>query len=184
MAHLWVTQNKDGSITWAIAPLKGSEIFELGQDHMLPLVGRQNRHGKSVRPVVQRGRIGEAETWVLISPPGVSALVNGTPVLPGIKVLADRDEIRIAGTSNRLFYSTERLARVEPFPGCGQPMSCQRCKQPITKGSPVVRCPQPRCQVLHHQSEELNCWTYSDRCSNCDQPTELDAGYRWTPEGL
>lgn len=184
MAHLWVTQNKEHALTWAIAPLEGSEIFELGHDDMLPVVGRRHRHGKSVRPAIQRCQTGEAETWVLINPPGVPALVNGIPTFAGIKELVDKDEIRIAGTSNRFFYSTERIARVEPFPGCEQPVLCQRCKQPITKGSPVVRCPQPRCQVLHHQSEGLNCWTYSDRCSNCDQPTALNAGYRWTPEGL
>ena len=48
----------------------------------------------------------------------------------------------------------------------------------------LVTCPQ--CGVWHHQRETdaLRCWTYSPHCAMCDQPTDLSAGYRWTPQGL
>ena len=40
--------------------------------------------------------------------------VNGLPLALGIRALNDRDEI-VAGV-HRMFFSTEELARVMPFP--------------------------------------------------------------------
>jgi len=93
------------------------------------------------------------------SAPGVA--VNGVPLQARIRVLADRDEIRVAGLG-RVFFSTEQLACVAPFTGADTPTFCPRCKQAVTAGSPVVRC--PTCERWYHQSEEYPCWTYTDRC--------------------
>lgn len=118
--------------------------------------------------------------WVLVSAGKAGVRINGMPVFMGIRVLQDQDEICVAG--ERVFFSTERLAHVDAFPGDESPIFCPRCKQLIPRGSPVVRCPQ--CQVFHHQSEELPCWTYSNTCALCGQSTTLDASYRFTPEDL
>jgi hypothetical protein len=120
----------------------------------------------------------DGEAWIILGSAAVR--VNGEPLDVGIRVLRDRDELR-AG-DRRAFFSTESLAKIVPFPGGERPTFCPRSRLEITPGSPAVACPQ--CKVWHHQSEELPCWTYSERCATCDQSTALDAGFRWTPECL
>ncbi len=178
MAHLW-TQDPDGS--WVLSALAGSE-FMLTGDAALPLrIGSTQQEREEHEAILLRRQDTTAEAWVLMASPRSNVRINGTPVAPlGIRVLMDRDEICVNGT--RLFFSTEKLARVEPFPGAHQPVSCPRCKQEIFKDTLAVQCPQ--CGVWHHQTDDLPCWTYSERCALCDQPTALDAGFRWTPEEL
>ena len=184
MAILWVKSERGGEPAWAIAPLDGGDLFELRTDIQASPVRRIRKlTSRSKGAVLRRtGAVKSRDTWVLLSPQCVSMLVNGEPVLTGIRVLRNKDEIRIAGTGRRFYYSTERLARVETFADSERAVFCPRCKREITKGSEAVRCPQ--CQVWHHQSEPLDCWTYSSSCSLCDQPTGLDTGYRWTPEAI
>ena len=98
-----------------------------------------------------------------------------------MRVVSDRDEIRIAGKRS-LYFSTESLARVEEFSSTGQTLFCPRCKQEIELGSGAVKCPS--CGVWHHQTDELNCWSYSEVCALCTQSTDLDAWFQWTPEDL
>lgn len=177
MAHLWV---RDVSEWVGVAmPLDG-EAFSLTADPLWPV--RHGKDGSEGSAVILRRQGPDGEAWVLMTPMETSVRVNRDRILLGIRVLTDRDEIWVTGMG-RMFFSTERLACVEPFPGAaGQPIFCPRCKQEIGRGCPAVRCPQ--CRVWHHQSEDLPCWTYSERCALCDQPTELEAGYRWTPEEL
>ena len=118
------------------------------------------------------------EDWLLVGTPAVR--VNGVPLDAGIRVLDDRDELRT--DDDRTFFSTESLAAIAPFPGDERATFCPRCKLEIAPGSPAVRC--PHCGVWHHQSDELPCWMYAEHCTMCDQPTALDAGFRWTPEEL
>jgi hypothetical protein len=116
---------------------------------------------------------------VIIGPAAVR--VNGEPLATGIRVLRDRDELCIE--TARHFFSTEELAAVTTAPEFASPTKCPRCTIPIPSGSPVVRCPQ--CKLFHHQNPpEKPCWTYAPRCANCDQPTALDAGYRFRPESV
>ena len=83
---------------------------------------------------------------------------------------------------NTFFFSTESLTRVEPLPE-DVFATCPRCKQAIPPGSMAVRCPS--CGVWHDQRDEKPCWTYAERCAACqNQPTALDADFRWTPEDL
>jgi hypothetical protein len=125
-----------------------------------------------------RSAAAERESWVLVGPPAVR--VHGSPLAAGIRVLRDRDELRVDG--GRTFFSAESLAAVMPFPGGAKATFCPRCKLEIVPGSPAVRCPQ--CGVFHHQSDEFPCWNYAAHCTMCDQPTALDAGFRWVPEEL
>jgi hypothetical protein len=117
--------------------------------------------------------------------PASDVHVNGRKTHLGIRVLRDRDEIRLGG--DRIYFSTERTAHVESFAGDAGSAACPRCQQPLTDGAAVVRCPQ--CSAAHHQDENLPCWCGYEKepfetCALCDQPAGLDRGYRWTPEGL
>ena len=120
------------------------------------------------------------DTWTLLALPW-AVTVNGLPVPEGLRVLQDRDEIRIAGFE-RVFFSTERLAAIEPCLSSNSPLMCPRCRQELVAGTPAVCC--PACGVWHHQADGLECWTYAERCALCAHSTALDTGYQWTPEEL
>lgn len=118
------------------------------------------------------------KVWALISSHRSDVRVNGAPVTAGMRVLADRDEIRIDGEVQ--YFSTESLAEVVPLPATERTLFCGRCRLKIETGSPAVCCPS--CGISFHQSGHLPCWTYSERCAFCSQETSLDAGFAWTPE--
>jgi hypothetical protein len=105
--------------------------------------------------------------------------IGGRPLTTGVAVLADRDEIRVEGVG-RMFFSTEVLASVEPFPGSERTLFCPRCTLELVTGEPAVRCPQ--CRVWHHQRMDRECWTHTEACAMCSRPTALDQGFRWIPE--
>ncbi len=165
MAHLWIREASEGAVgqpapdEWSLMPLDADAVAI----HSAALLRRPTS---------------EPEIWILVGPPVVR--VNGNPLDAGIRVLRDRDELRTGGT--RTFFSTESLPVMVPFTGGERSTFCPRCKLEVAAGSPAVACPQ--CRVWHHQSDELPCWTYAERCTMCDQPTALGAGFRWTPEDL
>jgi len=177
MPHLWKEDRTAGTgePEWVVQPLNGEAA--------VPLADASAVAGRAVA-LLLRSRTDQGETWLVMNAtpaggaPGVT--LNGAPLHAGIRVLADRDEIRVAGLG-RVFFSTEQLARIDPFPGADTSTFCPRCKQAITAGSPAVKC--PACQRWYHQSDEYPCWTYTEQCL-CGHPTALDSGYRWTPEGL
>jgi hypothetical protein len=127
--------------------------------------------------VPSRGPDGTA--WTLVAARSVPVHVGGRPLSLGLRVLADRDEIRVEGAGT-VFFSTEVLPRVEPFPIRDRQLFCGRCKDPLVPEKPAVRCPD--CGVWHHQCERRGCWTYAEKCAMCDRATALDQGFRWTPE--
>jgi hypothetical protein len=170
VAHLWKRVALDAGgepaaagAVWAVAPLEAAGAA-FGEPPGSPLF----------LPCPDAA----AEFWVLVGPPDVT--VNGLPLLAGLRVLRDRDEVCAGG--HQVFFSTERLARVEPFPGAAQPIYCARCKDVIERGADAVRCPD--CGLWCHQTADTPCWTYGETCALCPQPTDLDASYRWTPEEL
>jgi len=170
MPHIWL-QDTEGA--WAAAPLNGAAMALTG-DPARPLLPRGGGGGPAA---LLRAGAAKPEAWVLlVAAARPDVRVNGSPVA-GIRVLADRDEITVGAA--RVFYSSELLASVQPFPG-ERPVTCPRCKEPIVPGTPAVRCPS--CSVWHHQTPERPCWTYSPGCTNCGQPTDLHAGFRWVPE--
>jgi hypothetical protein len=176
MAHLWVTTEAN---QWAVLPLEG-DAFSLTTHPPQPR--RRVDDGQILSSVLllRTGGV-DAPSWVLVAGVRAGVSVNGLPLATGMRVVSDRDEIRVPGVSN-VYFSTECLARVEVFAGRGQTLFCPRCKQEIEMGSPAVKC--PACGVWHHQTDELKCWTYADVCALCAQSTDLDAGFRWTPEDL
>ena len=118
--------------------------------------------------------------WVLISPSGVRASVNGDHVVAGIRVLDNRDEIRTP--DGVWFFSTEEIARVEPFPDIDHVLRCARCTRPLECGTPAVRCPNPDCGRWHHETEAFPCWTSIAFCAVCSRATGLGPDDRWVPE--
>jgi hypothetical protein len=166
MAYLWTCSSTASD---AARPASGDEWSPL------PLVGA----ALALHPTVQlRRSAAEPDIWVVVG--AASLRVNGEPLDAGIRVLRDRDELR-AG-SRRAFFSAESPVELVAFPAPDRAVLCPRCKLEIPPASPAVRCPQ--CRVWHHQSDDLPCWTYDRHCATCDRPSALDAGFRWTPEGL
>jgi len=177
MAHLWLTTEAQ---QWAVLPLEAA-AFTLATNppRQVPVPVADGYASSNV--LLVRTSPAEGPTWVLIAAPGSGVCVNGLPLAIGLRVVSDRDEIRIPGVG-ALYFSTERLARVEQCPGSDKSLVCPRCKQGIERGAAAVMC--PCCGVWHHQTDELNCWTYSEVCALCDHATDLKAGFQWTPEEL
>ena len=175
MAHLWV---RDEAERWVVLPLD-HDAFSLSVRPPRPIL-RQLGEGDSLIDVVLLcTRVAEVGSWVLIAGVGSCVTVNGIPMATGIRVVSDQDRIRVPSADD-VYFSTESLARVEDFPGLDQISFCPRCKQEIEKSARAVKCPS--CGVWHHQTDELNCWTYADVCALCTQLTDLSTGFRWTPE--
>ncbi|MEK6324295.1 MAG: hypothetical protein AABN33_21865 [Acidobacteriota bacterium] len=177
MAHLWV---RDDAEQWAVLPLE-HDAFTLAASRPQPICRPAGEGDVLSNILLVRTSGTESLAWVLVAGASSGVSVNGVPLATGIRVVADRDDIRIPGAES-LYFSTESLARVEEFPGSDQTLFCPRCKQEIGMGTSAVKC--PGCSVWHHQTEELNCWTYSEVCALCAQPTDLNAGFQWTPEEL
>ena len=162
MAHLW----EGDEDRWAVVPL-GVDGFPLsGTSTEILLLPTQSAVGLN---------------WVLLAGGDTEVRINGLPLKSGIRVLADRDEIRIAG-GETYYFSTETLATVQTFAGADRRLFCPRCKDEIAPGDASVKCPQ--CRLIHHQSEDRPCWTYAETCAACAQRSDLQHGYRWTPDGF
>jgi hypothetical protein len=178
MANLWQLVDAD---KWAPTEL-----------HSAAVLGRESvDFGGTIRVAARRGAVlvypnssnTRAATWMLLASADSAVRINGALLENGIRVLADRDAIRVANLSAR-YFSTERLACIEAYPET-EPVFCPRCKMMISKGDSAVCCPQ--CNVFHHEqvSEGRGCWSYAETCALCDQSSALEsARFRWTPEEL
>jgi len=190
MPYLWFEQAKGaGADGWAVLPLeKDCSLVRRGIGTALipmPLAGGDGGHDAAVTARVLRVTIGAArEAWALTGAPG-SFLVNGVAIHTGVRVLQDRDEVRL-GRSLAAYFSAESRACIEAYPRDDEP-TCPRCRLHIVRGETAVRCPNSDCRVWHHQgagdgqSGSRHCWTYHTRCAVCSQPTDLDGSFAWTP---
>jgi hypothetical protein len=178
MAHLW-TRNADDE--WAGLPLD-ADAFSRGEAPPCALPQPGKPSGATTRVALVRTSAGSEETWNLIAGEARRIHVNGLPLTLGFHVVRDRDEIRI-DTVGRLFFSSERLPTVEPFPGAEPPIYCPRCKSEIRENTLAVKC--PRCSVVHHEDESVGflCWSYAETCALCPQPTSRRE-FSWSPRGL
>lgn len=168
---------------WAALPLV-DDVHPLTEDGLLA-DRRPAEDAASLAPItLLRYPVEAAQRWVLVAQRGTAVSVNGAPLTTGIRDLRDKDEILFsepAGAARRVYFSTEQLARIEPFPE-GLTARCPRCREPLEPGEPSVRC--PTCHVFHHEGKR-RCWTYSELCAACqNQKTALDQGFRWTPEEI
>lgn len=176
MARVWQTNDEHG---WVAIEIVDAAVFAAGTIAIADPCS-------ACRPRAHIVHTSEG-SWVLTAPPDLGVTINGRPLKNGLRVLQDRDSIRVPGSST-CFFSTERLAAVEPLPILEE-IYCPRCKLPIEQDGPAVCCPS--CGVWHHEQaapdagRELLCWTYTDTCALCDQATDLDAAqFRWTPGSL
>lgn len=128
-----------------------------------------------------RRAAGGAPGYALLADPE-AVRVNGEPLLTGLRVLRDRDEI-LGPRGDRLWYSSERLAEVAPFVG-EEDARCPRCRGGIVRGVAAVAC--PGCGVFYHSSEERPCFLFHDSCVICGHATcgLAEPEFGWTPCAL
>ena len=118
MAQLWMQgQMEDNgrhltSLGWVVRPVTGDNecLATMGAE-----AGGAKREGSNdprAASLVRAGGSG-SELWAVLG--SESVLVNGDPLLLGVRVLTDRDELRIGG-GPPFYFSRERLAKIEPFP--------------------------------------------------------------------
>lgn len=165
MPRIWMRNDHEG---WRAVHLDGRGIILL-TDNDPP------DSAASVLPAAGDGRT----LWCLVAAAGREARVNGWAIPGGVRILSDRDEIRLSRHA-RYYYSDADPAIVEPFPASVGAVPCGLCTAPIDPGTDAVRC--PRCSVWHHANDERNCWTYNSVCSQCDQPTALTGDSVWSPD--
>ena len=177
MAHLWV---KNDAGRWAVLPLEG-DAFVLSTNPPSPLSEISCAREALSRVVLLCRKRAEELTWILVSGQKSEARINGSRLTLGVQTITDRDEIRVEGIGT-FYFSTESLAKIEPFPGSAESLYCPRCKQAVLSGNAAVKCPQ--CRTWYHQEDDLPCWSYAETCSLCPQVTDFNAGFRWTPEEL
>jgi len=189
MACLW-TENDFAE--WTASLLGGdADSYALTRDPADPVraTGEEEEEAGTgvallVRSLKTRSSV---ESWGLLSGPGSGVRVNGRPMVTGLRMLRDRDEIRTPALAT-MFFTADTRPVVEPRPASDGKPECPRCKQEIEEGAPSVRC--PNCGTRHHQIEgvgekkDLPCWTYSEKCAVCGHPTSMEGGFRWTPEDL
>ena len=170
------------------------QLFHLQPDGVcevvaLPLLAHRLAvgSGAGALSIVPTSQAGGQTAWALIvGVPQGAARVNAMRLPHGIRMLRHRDEIRLG--NERFFFSTESLARIEPFPGLdarGGVVSarCPRCTDPIHAGAPAVRCPS--CDIWHHEMPEIGraCWSYWT-CAVCGGPNDITDEFRWDPTHL
>lgn len=175
MAHLWIR----GTSGWDAQRLDAAESDLAAVAIRLSPEAEPGMTTRNAPRLIRIDADG-SPVWAMVSSCCFDVCVNGSRLISGLRVLADRDEIRAGGV--QYFFSTETLAVLEEFPGLEHEIFCGRCRQLIQAGSPAVRC--PGCQIWYHQndSDGLGCWTYSAKCNFCPSPTPLDTGFTWTPE--
>jgi hypothetical protein len=120
-----------------------------------------------------------SESWVVVTGAASVVLVNGLPIVAGLRTLDSRDEIRTAN-GVRLVFSDERLAQVLPFPGDRPGARCARCTGDLEAGAGAVCCPV--CGAWHHEAGEYPCWTSVGACQACGHVATPGADGGWKPE--
>lgn len=178
MAYLWQNENDE---TWTPTELTRSAILRNGK-----IESADNpRSPAALAGILFYAHHFEAQPlrWILLAAPGSRVSLNGENLETGIRILADRDAICVP-PCRAMYFSTERRTQVEEYTGIEQAF-CPRCKLEIKPHDLTVCC--PRCLVFHHHKEQdgESCWTYTETCALCDQPTELNSpAFNWTPGEL
>lgn len=181
MAHVFALQENQ-SPPWGIIPLEGSDVYYLRGDPDCPVAVCADGSPPGPAYLMRHPGPNGQDTWLLFASGHENVSINGQRLDLAIRCLRHKDEVRLGRSV--LLFSLEEQAGVVSFPGIGKPCKCARCKQEILPGTPAVRCPNARCGVWHHQSQESPCWTYAETCAAlCGQPTSLEAGLQWVPEG-
>jgi Prokaryotic RING finger family 1 len=176
MAHIWTMERETGE--WAVHSLAGAEAFRLCDRGVEPVGTAEAPAG----PLLQRYRtaLHTHDQWALLLEPGTRIHANGEAVETGIRVLRNRDMVKL-GNGLELVFSTEDLPAVVAVPSERIGTRCARCTRPFGADDRVVVC--PRCATSHHAMEALPCWNALPGCAACGASTSGDE-YAWTPESL
>ena len=121
MSHLWV-RNSDGR--WTDHPLD-SELVRLTPNGPATLAEHALLNGVSDPVLVRTPDPFGLAGWVVMCSPCSRTRVNGVRLLIGARVLRDRDAIAL-GDGNTVFFSSERVAEIVPFPGEDNRTCCIR----------------------------------------------------------
>jgi hypothetical protein len=175
MSQLWM---REDDLSWGVLSLEDRAV-RLDLRPLRRVHGGLRKRGLDSRVVMFPRDPGHPEDWILLAGDRQPVRVNGFPLHTGLRLLQHRDRIRI-GSEDPVWFSTERLAHVEPFPGSVRPTRCARTKIELTPEAPAVCCPE--CGTWYAQSDQQPGWTYGDSCVMCRHPTDLTAGFRWIPE--
>jgi len=114
----------------------------------------------------------------VISKPNAGWVING--LLPfTAQVLQNKDELRYL--DQWLYFTTEDVPRAYKYNGGDK--KCPRCKDKLRKNDLVVQCPNPKCRLVYHESENRNCWTYHSTCS-CGHSTKNELSWQPDPDDI
>lgn len=181
MACIFIPKSGDA---WEPRYLRDSQVV---MDFIPPADkrGRQKtrRGGSPACPVLFRFKVSDRERWAVLAPDDLSLKVNGAAVPDALVMLGDRDSISWTGVRTA-FFSTETLPRIVAYPGGAESVHCGRCRMPLKPGELAVKC--PGCSIWHCEDAAANrgCWSYAPTCAICDQSTDREAGFQWTPAEL
>ena len=189
MAHLFSSITTSDFRGWAIIPLDNHDEFELTGNPESPVKVRRNLHGQADIVLLRdKNNSGDDLFLLLTNHDSKHKLrINGDPLYANFRLLRNRDEVMISsagGSSQRLFFSSERKAVIDSFHESAHEVSCMRCHQRLFHGDSIVRCPS--CGALHHESSDVLCWSYSSTCANgiCSHTTDMNKEFRWIPDYL
>ena len=112
MAHLFTLDTSQQPHRWKLLPAAGGGSFSLPRDVLIRQAGG-----------ISSIQLGGA-CWYLLSPAGAQVRVNGETLFLGTRPVKHRDEILVDG--ERFFFSTERLAVVEPLPALDHAVHCAK----------------------------------------------------------
>jgi hypothetical protein len=132
-----------------------------------------------VPPAIAGAEIAKLDgAFVLLAVPGTSLRVNGKNLIPGLRVLAHRDEIVDAAGAVAYFSTEDHPAAVRY---AGPPAKCGRCHSSIAPEAFAVRC---ACGVWYHHGDGPSCFEYGDDplCVACRRPARMDGSGLWSPE--
>ena len=143
MAHFWI---KNSDETWAVVALEATR-YALRADLEYAVSASQQGGHDGVEALTLPLRGGDDGAFALLGRDTQGTVaVNGAPLHTGMRVLRDRDEIRLHD-GRRLFFSTECLTQIAPYPKDESAALCPRCKMEIRPGQRAVRCPNSQCGI-------------------------------------
>jgi hypothetical protein len=166
--QLWML-NDSGQ--WDAHPLTATHYLVRHADGRLACVPEASAWQALLYPWQDEGH---PASYLLLGHPGAAVRLNGQHPL-SLSLLQDRDEITMERTA--VYFTTETLPAVVPFPGSAETLLCARCKSPLVAGELAVQC--PNCRLWYHQHDTRPCWTYHTQCV-CGHPTHGD--FVWRPE--
>jgi hypothetical protein len=165
--HLWIQNDLH---VWEAQALTTMGYLRLHQDGRVAWVAEDTDRQALLHPWQETTG---AASYLLLVKPGAGVRLNGRQPL-SLSLLQDRDEITLGKTA--VYFTTETLPVVVPFPGSADTLFCARCKGALNTGELALQC--PGCQLWYHAHDTRPCWTYHTHCV-CAYPTHGD--FVWRP---